>query len=199
MPSGSSPSERRTVTILFSDLKGFTALSEGRDPEEVRELIDDLFTRLRVAIEAQGGVVDKFIGDAVMAVFGGAQAHEDDAFRAVRAGLAMQSEMAAFNRAKMLSLELRIGINSGEVVYGEIAGEKATVIGDAVNVAQRLEAACRPGGVLISSTVERATRGSIRTLKLDEIAVKGRQEHVQLYEATGLLVTDRRYRRAGQE
>ncbi|MBI3097935.1 MAG: adenylate/guanylate cyclase domain-containing protein [Planctomycetes bacterium] len=199
MPPAPLPSERRTVTVLFSDLQGFTSLSEGSDPEEVRELIEALFTRLRAAIEAQGGTVDKFIGDAVMAVFGGEQAHEDDALRAVRAGLVMQSEIASFNQEKSLSLELRIGINSGEVVYGAIAGEKATVMGDAVNVAQRLEAACRPGGILISAAVERATRGSVRTTRLDEITLKGRQERVQPYEATGLLVTDRRYRRAGAE
>ncbi|MCC6740521.1 MAG: adenylate/guanylate cyclase domain-containing protein, partial [Planctomycetia bacterium] len=115
--------ERRTVAILFSDLSGFTSLSETMDPEDVRDLVDALFARFRREIEARGGTIDKFIGDAVMAVFGAPVAHGDDALRAVRAALAMQREIAAFNAERGLALKLRIGVNAGEVLWGGVGGD----------------------------------------------------------------------------
>ncbi|MCE9581114.1 MAG: adenylate/guanylate cyclase domain-containing protein, partial [Planctomycetes bacterium] len=149
--------ERRILTVVFSDLSGFTSLSERMDPEDVTDIIDGLFRRLRATIEGFGGTVDKFIGDAVMAVFGAPVTHEDDPLRAVRAGLAMHREVAAFNKERKLDLALRIGINTGEALWGSVAGDRPTAMGDAVNVAQRMEAAARPGSVLVTRNVERAT------------------------------------------
>ncbi|MBI2923671.1 MAG: adenylate/guanylate cyclase domain-containing protein [Planctomycetes bacterium] len=108
--------ERRQLAVPFSDLSGFTRLSERMDPEEVRDLVDELFTRFRARIESCGGTVDKFIGDAVMAVFGAPTAHEDDPARAVRSGLALQRGVAAFNGERGLDLALRVGIHLGEAL-----------------------------------------------------------------------------------
>ncbi len=178
--------ERRILTVLFSDLSGFTSLSEQMDPEDVTEIIDALFRLLRGAIEAQGGTVDKFIGDAVMAVFGAPSAHADDPLRAVRAGLAMQAAVAAFNRERGLSLALRIGINTGEALWGSVAGDRPTAMGDAVNVAQRMESAARPGSVLVTRAVERATFRSIEYRFSADVLPKGRTEAVKTYEAVAV-------------
>ncbi|MCC6737949.1 MAG: tetratricopeptide repeat protein [Planctomycetia bacterium] len=191
------PRERRTVTVLFSDLSGFTRLSERMDPEEVQDLVDALFQRFRAAIESRGGTVDKFIGDAVMAVFGAPVAHEDDAVRAVRAGLAMQEEIAAFDAERGLGLRLRVGINTGEVLWGSVAGEKATVMGDAVNVAQRLESAAEPGTVLVSRAVERGLRGRFRLVGREAIHVKGRDEAIEVLQAVEELAGQTEHRPDG--
>lgn len=174
--------ERRILTILFSDLSGFTSLSEHMDPEDVTDLIDSLFRRLRAAIEGQGGTVDKFIGDAVMAVFGAPVAHEDDPLRAVKAGIEMQRELAEFNRERKLDLALRIGINTGEALWGSVAGDRATAMGDAVNVAQRMEALASPGTVLVTRGVERATFRRIEYRPKDAVQVKGRTESLASFE-----------------
>ncbi len=178
-----STAERRTVAVLFSDLSGFTALSESMDPEDVRDLVDALFARFRRVIELRGGTIDKFIGDAVMAVFGAPVAHEDDALRAVRAALGMQEEIGAFNRERGLSLGLRVGVNLGEVLWGGVGGDRATAMGDAVNVAQRLESAARPGSVLVSAAVRAAAAGRVRFHDAGEFALKGRKEAVRAHEA----------------
>ncbi|MBI2922410.1 MAG: adenylate/guanylate cyclase domain-containing protein [Planctomycetes bacterium] len=178
-----SPGERRTVTVLFSDLSGFTSLSEHMDPEDVTDIIDALFKRFRARIEKEGGTIDKFIGDAVMAVFGAPNAHDDDPLRAVRAGIGMQEEIAAFNREKNLTLALRVGINTGEVLWGSVGGDRPTAMGDAVNVAQRLEGAARPGTVLVSAAVEKAARGQVKFAGHDAVMVKGRAEQVEVFEA----------------
>ncbi|MCC6739477.1 MAG: tetratricopeptide repeat protein [Planctomycetia bacterium] len=175
--------ERRVVTILFSDLSGFTRLSERMDPEDVADTVDALFHRFRAAIEAVGGTVDKFIGDAVMAVFGAPLAHADDPARAVRAGLALQRELAAFNRERGLELAMRVGVNTGEVLWGSVGGSAATAMGDAVNVAQRLEGAAPRGGVLVS-TATRDTAGRLfRFEARGEVALKGREGAVGAHEA----------------
>ena len=132
--------QRKTVTILFCDVTGSTSLAESRDPEAVRALLGRFFERMRTIIESHGGTVEKFIGDAVMAVFGVPQAHEDDALRAVRAAVEMRDALPK------LGVEARIGVNTGEVVTGT-AERLAT--GDAVNVAARLEQAAQPGEILL--------------------------------------------------
>ncbi|MCC6739081.1 MAG: tetratricopeptide repeat protein [Planctomycetia bacterium] len=177
--------ERRVLTVLFSDLSGFTSLSEHMDPEDVTDIIDSLFRRLRAAIEKEGGTVDKFIGDAVMAVFGAPVTHADDPLRAVRAGLAMQREMSAFNAERKLELALRIGINTGEALWGSVAGDRPTAMGDAVNVAQRLEGLARPGTVLVTRGVERATFRRIEYRAQESKTLKGRTEAVAAFEAVG--------------
>ncbi|KAF0240224.1 MAG: adenylate/guanylate, partial [Planctomycetota bacterium] len=197
-PMPADPRERRTVTVLFSDLSGFTALSEQMDPEEVSDLVDALFQKLRAAIESHGGTVDKFIGDAVMAVFGAPVAHEDDPLRASRAGLAMQKAVAAFSSERKLDLRLRVGINTGEVLWGSVGGDRATAMGDAVNVAQRLESAAEPGTVLASKSVARAVGGRLRFRALEAIQVKGRQELVEPFIVVGEGAGQTEFRRAGE-
>ena len=132
--------ERRVVTVLFADLVGFTSLSEGRDPEHIKHLIDRCFERLVADISTFGGSVDKIVGDAVIALFGAPTAHEDDSERAVRAGLRMQRTIAEFTADLDVEIRMRIGISTGEVLVGAIsAGGDYTAMGDTVNTASRLE------------------------------------------------------------
>ena len=143
---------RKTVTVVFCDLVGSTALGDQADPEVLREQMTRYHAELRAILERHGGTVEKFVGDAAMAVFGMPQVHEDDALRAVRAALEMRDAVAA------LGLEVRIGVNTGEVVAG--AGETLAT-GDAVNVAARLEQAASAGEILIGAATRaprRATR-----------------------------------------
>ena len=136
---------RKTVTILFTDVAGSTALGERLDPESLREVMGRYFDVMRAAIERHGGTVEKFIGDAVMAVFGLPQAHEDDALRAVRAALDMRAGLDELNialeRDYGVTMANRTGVNTGEVVTDEGAGNQRLATGDAVNVAARLEQA----------------------------------------------------------
>ena len=148
------PEERRQVTVLFADLSGYTAASERMDPERVKALVDQALRRLGEEVERFGGTVDKYIGDNVMALFGAPVAHEDDAERAVRAGLGMQHAMGEINEGLAVShdatFELRVGINTGEVVAGAV-GDAYTVVGDVVNVASRLQSAAQRGSVTVGS------------------------------------------------
>ena len=134
--------ERRVVTVLFADLVGYTSVAEERDPEQVKRMIDECFATLVADIEVFGGRVDKLLGDAVLALFGAPVAHEDDAERAVRAALRMQSHVAA-------PFQMRVGINTGEVVVGRDAGSEYTAMGDVVNTAARLQAFADPGSVVV--------------------------------------------------
>src|SRR5437588_2782168 len=143
-PAAPPQEVRKTVTIVFSDLKGSTSLGEALDSESLREVMTRYFDEMRRILESHGGTIEKFIGDAVMAVFGLPKLHEDDALRAVRAAHEMQQALRSLNdeleRAWGVRLENRTGVNTGEVVTGEQAGERL-VVGDAVNVAARLEQA----------------------------------------------------------
>jgi class 3 adenylate cyclase len=132
--------QRKTVTVLFCDVAGSTSLGESVDPEALRALLARYFERMKEIVERHGGSVEKFIGDAVMAVFGVPVVHEDDAVRAVRAAVEMRAALPE------LGLEARIGVNTGEVVAGT---EERLATGDAVSVAARLEQAARPGEVLL--------------------------------------------------
>jgi class 3 adenylate cyclase len=143
-------SERRLVSVLFADLVGFTALSEHRDPEEVRELLSRYFDRCRVIIERYGGTVEKFIGDAVMAVWGTPVAREDDAERAVRAALALVQRVAALaEEVGMPELRLRAGVLTGNAAVEVGAEGEGMVLGDTVNTASRLQSIAQPGTVLV--------------------------------------------------
>ena len=146
---------RKTVTILFADVAGSTALGEELDPETLRSLMDGYFTVMRGIIEAHGGTVEKFIGDAVMAVFGIPVIHEDDALRAVRAADAIRTRPRRARRrggARSRSLTFRTGINTGEVFARDPTGGQAFVTGDPVNTAARLEQAAGPGEILLGET-----------------------------------------------
>ena len=150
--------QRKVVTVLFCDLVGSTALGESTDPEVMRALLARTFDDLRAILERHGGTVEKFVGDAVMAVFGIPIAHEDDALRSVRAAEEMRAAVAEHG------LEARVGVDTGEVVVG---GESQTLVtGDAVNVAARLEQAAAPGEILIGGETRLLVRDAVR---LDEL------------------------------
>jgi class 3 adenylate cyclase/tetratricopeptide (TPR) repeat protein len=182
--------ERRTVTVLFADLSGYTSMAEKLDPEDVKDLLDDILGRLTEAVHRYGGQVDKYIGDNVMALFGAPVAHGDDPERAVRAGLDMQVVIKEINQPLReghdVSFELRVGINTGEVLAGTV-GDGYTVVGDAVNVAARLQAAAQPGSVIVGERTHRATRQVVRYRELtDPLELRGKSKPVLAWEALGL-------------
>jgi class 3 adenylate cyclase/tetratricopeptide (TPR) repeat protein len=172
--------ERKVVSVLFCDLVGFTAASEGADPEEVQARIAPYHARTKERLEAFGGTVEKFIGDAVMAVFGAPSAHEDDPERAVRAGLALLEELEA------LDLSVRIGVNTGEAVVSLDArpelGE-AMVAGDVVNTAARIQSQAPVNGVAVGGGTFRATERVFEYEPLDAIEAKGKAEPVAVWRA----------------
>jgi class 3 adenylate cyclase len=170
--AGAEHEQRKTVTLLFCDVTGSTALGESRDPEVLRALLARYFERMRGIIEAHGGTVEKFIGDAVMAVFGVPTAHEDDALRACRAAVEMRDALPG------LGVEARIGVNTGEVVTGT-AERLAT--GDAVNVAARLEQAAEPGTILIGEETHRLARDGVRAEAVAPLALKGKSEPIPAF------------------
>ena len=179
--------ERKIVTVLFCDLVGFTASSDSADPEDVRAKIRPYHRMLRTEIEAYGGTVEKFIGDAVMAVFGAPLAHEDDAERAVRAGLRIIEAIEELNEADPgLELTVRVGIDTGEVVVALGArpeqGE-GIVTGDVVNTASRLQGAAPIGGVGVGEGTYRATDRIFEYEELDAVTLKGKSEPVQIWWA----------------
>ncbi len=165
--------QRKVVTVLFCDLVGSTGLGESTDPEVLRARLRSYFEDLRTVVERHGGVVEKFIGDAVMAVFGIPSAHEDDALRAVRAAADMQEAVAAHG------LEARIGVNTGEVVVG--GGVETLVTGDAVNVAARLEQAAAPGEIRIGEDTRLLVRDAVQVEPLEELALRGRSAPLQAF------------------
>jgi class 3 adenylate cyclase len=149
-PVAVSREVRKTVTVVFCDVTGSTALGEHLDPESLRTVMSRYFERMQGVLESHGGTVEKFIGDAVMAVFGIPVLHEDDALRAVRAAGDMREALAELNedlaREWSITLQTRIGVNTGPVVAGDPAAGQTLVTGDAVNTAARLEQAAEPGG-----------------------------------------------------
>ncbi len=163
---------RKTVTVLFCDVAGYTETGERLDPEALRRLQSRYFDDARVALERHGATVEKFIGDAVMAVFGTPQLHEDDALRAVRAALELRKAI------EELGLEARIGINTGEVVAG--SGD-ALVTGDSVNVAARLEQAAEPGVILIGESTQRLLSGAVTSELAGPVEAKGKAEPLRAW------------------
>lgn len=181
--------ERRVVTVLFADLAHFTGLSENLDPESVKNLVDRCFAALAVDITNHGGRVDKVVGDAIVALFGAPVAHEDDAERAVRAALEMQKTVAGLQSELGLALQLRVGINTGEVLVGSIrAGGDYTAMGDVVNVASRLQTTARPGTVVVGQATYALTSGVFLYRGLGLQRARGRDEPVAVWEAVESLV-----------
>ena len=164
--------QRKTVTVLFCDLSDSTALGERLDPEALRELLRRYFDEMRMIVERHGGTVEKFIGDAVMAVFGVPTLHEDDALRAVRAAAEMRDAIPT------LGLEGRIGVTTGEVVTGT-AERLAT--GDAVNVAARLEQAAAPGDVLIGAPTLELAGTAANVEPVEPLALRGKSAPVAAF------------------
>jgi class 3 adenylate cyclase len=163
----SSPADeaRKTVTILFCDVTGSTQLGEQLDPESLRKVMARFFSAMRAEVELHGGTVEKFIGDAVMAVFGIPTLHEDDALRAVRAADGMRESLETLNkdleRDFGVQLAARIGVNTGEVLVGPATTDFGRLTGDAVNTAARLETAAQPGEILIGSGTYRLVRDAV--------------------------------------
>jgi class 3 adenylate cyclase/tetratricopeptide (TPR) repeat protein len=170
LTAGSDPPRdvRKVVTVLFCDVVGSTALGERLDPEALRAAMTGYFGAVRAVIERHGGTVEKFIGDAVMAVFGVPDLHEDDALRAVRAAAEIRAEL------ERLAIPARIGINTGEVVV--VAGGDLLVTGDAVNVAARLEQAAGPAEVLIGESTYRLVSNAVQVEQVEPLAAKGKAE-----------------------
>jgi class 3 adenylate cyclase/tetratricopeptide (TPR) repeat protein len=176
--------ERRLVTVLMADLVGFTALSASSDPEHVKRLVDSCFDALVTDITEFGGRLDKIVGDEIIALFGAPVAHEDDAERAVRAALRMHDTLAALAPDLGIAVEMRVGVNTGEVLVGAMrAGGDPTVMGDVVNTAQRLEKLANPGEVVVGPATYTATRVSIRYEELGPQALRGRDEPVDAHRA----------------
>jgi class 3 adenylate cyclase/tetratricopeptide (TPR) repeat protein len=185
---------RKTATLLFCDVAGSTALAERVDPEAVRELMGAYFEEMRAAIELHGGTVEKFIGDAVVGVFGVPVAHEDDALRAVRAGADMQHRLLSLNgeldRRYGVQLAIRIGVNTGEVAVGGLISSDDFVAGDAVNVAARLEQAASPGEILLGEATHMLIARSVDAEPLSPLAAKGKAADLHAYRLVRLREQD---------
>ena len=165
--------ELRHVSVLFCDLVGFTPLAESRDPADVRELLSGYFEAARSTVQRYGGVVEKYIGDAVMAVWGAPTANEDDAERAVRAGLDLIQAVRALGAEVGLSLDARVGIVTGRAAT-PTAGAESLVVGDRVNTAARIQAAAPPGGCYVDETTRRRRRGPSPTSIADRTSSRER-------------------------
>ncbi len=185
--------ERRTATILFSDMKGFTTLSEGMDPEEIDALMTRLFGAFEEIIKAHGGIVEKYIGDALVAVFGVPEIHEDDACRAVHSALEFLQKARELSTtlAPGRTLSFRTGIHAGLVATGR-RGEFDVVTGHAMNVAQRLEAAAEPDSILVSDAVRDECASFFLFSEPFELALKGKQESVTAYRVEGAAIGELR-------
>jgi class 3 adenylate cyclase/predicted ATPase len=187
-PGREPAAERRVCSVLFCDVVGFTPLSEARDPEAVRELLSEYFEVARTVIGRYGGVVEKFIGDAVMAVWGTPAATEGDAERAVRAALDLVIAVAELGaEAGLPGLAARAGVVTGEVAVNLGAVGEGMVAGDAVNTASRVQAAAEPGSVLADEATQRLAGRAIGFADAGEHALKGKAGPVQLWRATRVL------------
>jgi class 3 adenylate cyclase/predicted ATPase len=187
-PGREPAAERRVCSVLFCDVVGFTPLSEARDPEAVRELLSEYFAVARTVIGRYGGVVEKFIGDAVMAVWGTPAATEGDAERAVRAALDLVIAVAELgSEAGLPGLAARAGVVTGEVAVNLAAVGEGMVAGDAVNTASRVQAAAEPGSVLVDEATQRLAGRAIGFADAGERQLKGKAGPVQLWRATRVL------------
>ncbi len=176
---------RKTVTVVFCDLKGSTSLGEKLDTETLREVLGAYFTEMKAALERHGGTVEKFIGDAVMAVFGLPRVHEDDPLRAVRAAADMQRRLASLNERLEtdwgVRLENRIGVNTGEVVAGDVTAGQRLVTGDTVNTAARLEQAAPPTEILIGEPTYRMVKDAVEVEPVAPLELKGKSQPIPAY------------------
>ena len=184
--------ERREVTVLFCDVRGFTPLSERLSPEEVVLLLNDFYNLMIETTFKHDGTLDKFMGDAVMAIFGAPIAHPDHSARAVLTALDMREGIAGLNEKRLAQgkegVAVGIGVSAGEAVAGTVGTEERmeyTVIGDSVNLAARLESNAKPGQILISQRTWDRVRGVVEVRGLGAIKVKGKEEEIEVYEVLG--------------
>ncbi len=184
---------RKTVTVVFWDLVGSTSLGESMDSESLREILHRYFEAMQAVLERHGGAVEKFIGDAIMAVFGLPRLREDDAVRAVRAALEMQAALATLNveleKGWGIALANRTGVNTGEVVAGDVTAGQRLVTGDTVNVAARLEQTAGPGEVLLGELTYRLVRDVVEVDAVAPLDLKGKSEPVPAYRLIGFADT----------
>src|SRR5438445_7127174 len=182
---------RRTVTVLFADVADSTPLGERLDPETLRQVMSRWFERMSEVLERHGGTVEKFIGDAVMAVFGIPELHEDDALRAVRAATELRAALTTLNDELGgelgVHIGIRVGLNTGEVVAGDGTGGQMLVTGDPVNVAKRLEEAARTGGILLGEQTRRLVANAALLEPRDELTVKGKSGPVLAWNVLGVI------------
>ena len=179
--------ERRLVSVLFVDLVGFTSFSEGRDAEDVRAMLTQYFDAASDAVQRHGGTVEKFIGDAVMAVWGTPVAHEDDAERAVRSALEIVDRVVALGSTLDLDLQARAGVLTGEAVARLAATNQGIVTGDLVNTASRLQSAAAPGQVLVGERTFRSVSGSIACVPVEPLTLKGKAEQLPAWRALRVI------------
>ena len=180
--------ERRLVSVIFADLVGYTTLSENRDPEDVRSMLTDYYDRCREIIDRYAGTTDKFIGDAVMGVWGAAEAHEDDAERATRAALELVDMVAGLGgEIGIPELSARAGVLSGEASVGSGGNLHGLVVGDLVNTASRLQSIAPPGGVYVGESTRSLVGGAVEFEPMGEQTVKGKELPVSVYQAKRVL------------
>jgi class 3 adenylate cyclase/tetratricopeptide (TPR) repeat protein len=198
-PAEAPRESRKTVTILFIDAVSSTAMGERLDPESMRAVMTRYFDAMREAIESHGGAIEKFIGDAVMAIFGVPAVHEDDALRACRAAVEIRGRLAelepAIRAERGVVIEWRAGINTGQVVAGDAAAGQRIVTGDAVNVAARLEAAAAPGEILIGAETEALVRDAVATEPIEALTLKGKTDLVPAWRLVAVGETSGRHAR----
>jgi len=188
--------DRRDVTVLFCDMRGFTPLAERLSPEEVVATLNEFYSLMIDATFANDGTLDKFLGDAVMAIFGAPVPHPDHCMRAIRTALRMQTQIAELSNQRLAQgkdpIMIGIGVSAGEAVAGSVGTESRmeyTVIGDRVNLAARLEANALPGQILISKATYDRVADQVEARSLGSVRVKGKEENVAIYEVLGLKST----------
>ncbi len=186
--------QRRTMTVLFSDLRGFTTLSEGMTPEQLVDVLNKYLHEMTDIVFAEGGTLDKYIGDAVMAFWNAPFDQKDHAARGVRAAIRMKTKLSEMNTSGAfpsgITLKVGVGLNTGDMVVGNIGGEKRydyTVIGDSVNLASRTESLCKEYGaeIIITQNTRQELGDGFVTRLLDQVAVKGKKEPIKIYEVMG--------------
>src|SRR5215471_2725322 len=189
--------ERRQLTVMFCDLVGSTALSARLDPEDMREIMSAYHHCCTELVERSGGFVAKYMGDGVLTYFGYPQAHEHDAERAVRAGLAVVEAVPKLDTGAGVPLEVRIGIATGLVVVGDLIGtgaaQEQAVVGETPNLAARLQALAEPGTVVIAASTRRLTSGLFEYRDLGAIALKGFAENVPAWQVLGASAIESRF------
>jgi class 3 adenylate cyclase len=173
--------------VLFVDLVGFTPLAERRDPEEIRELLSLYFDRAQAIVGHYGGTVEKFIGDAVMAVWGAPVANEDDAERAVRAALEIVASVAALGTESGIDLAARAGVVTGEVAITIGKVSEGMVLGDTVNSASRVQSVAPPGAVLVDESTWRAASGAVAFSEVGDLQLKGKQDLIHAWRAVRVV------------
>jgi adenylate cyclase len=198
--------DRRPITILFSDIRGFTSMAESMGPDAIAQLLTEYFSEMVEIIFEHGGTLDKFVGDAIMALWGAPIAHADDPDRALRAGMAMQRGVSRLNERWALAgrpeIGVGIGINYGEVFAGNIGSHRRleyTVIGDAVNVANRLCAEAGPGEILVSEALCQVVKDHADYEYLPAMALRGRTRSVQVYRVKGAASRESPASRTGSD